>query len=75
MPIGAFQPQKIDGKFEDEPKLGHITTFGGNPVVATSALTTINEIVSTKLIHQIANKEKFLKKSQSSLIKKFKEKV
>ena len=72
LPIGAFSAsKKLMVKFEDEPKLGHITTFGGNPVVATSALTTINEIVSTKLIHQIANKEKIFKKNLNHpLIKK-----
>ena len=31
LPIGAFSAsKKLMVKFEDEPKLGHITTFGGN---------------------------------------------
>ena len=68
LPIGAFSAsKKLMGKLEDRPKLGHITTFGGNPVIATAALTTINEILSTKLIKQI---EKPYKKS--TLIENYK---
>lgn len=64
LPIGAFSSSKrLMEKLEDRPKLGHITTFGGNPVVATAALTTINEILSTKLIQQMAKKEEIFKKN------------
>ena len=35
----------------DNPKLGHITTFGGNPVIAAGALATL------KLIQAIPRKE------------------
>ena len=50
LPIGAFSAsKKLMQKLEDQPKLGHITTFGGNPVIATAALTTINEIISSKI--------------------------
>ena len=58
-------------KLEDRPKLGHITTFGGNPVIATAALTTINEILSTKLMKQIEQKEKIFRENlKHHLIKK-----
>ena len=72
LPIGAFSAsKKLMGKLEDRPKLGHITTFGGNPVIATAALTTINEILSTKLIKQIDQKEKIFRENlQHPLIKK-----
>ena len=72
LPIGAFSAsKKLMGKLEDRPKLGHITTFGGNPVIATAALTTINEILSTKLIKQIEQKEKIFRENlKHPLIKK-----
>ena len=64
LPIGAFSAsKKLMQKLEDQPKLGHITTFGGNPVIATAALTTINEILSTNLIQQIEQKEKIFRKN------------
>ncbi len=64
LPIGAFSAsKKLMQKLEDQPKLGHITTFGGNPVIATAALTTINEIISAKLIQQINRKEKIFRKN------------
>ena len=64
LPIGAFSTsRKLMEKLEDQPKLGHITTFGGNPVVATAALTTIDEIVNEELMGQIAEKEKIFRKN------------
>ena len=71
LPIGAFSAsKKMMEKLEDHPKLGHITTFGGNPVIATAALTTINEIISRKLIQQIDKKEKIFRKNlKHSMIK------
>ena len=64
LPIGAFTASKnLMKKLEDQPKLGHITTFGGNPVIATAALTTINEILSSKLTQRINQKEKIFRKN------------
>lgn len=64
LPIGAFSAsKKLMQKLEDQPKLGHITTFGGNPVIATAALTTINEIISTKLTQQISYKERIFREN------------
>ncbi|MGA0373164.1 MAG: aspartate aminotransferase family protein [Flavobacteriaceae bacterium] len=72
LPIGAFSAsKKLMEKLEDKPKLGHITTFGGNPVVATAALTTINEIISSKLIQQMDKKEEIFRKNlKHPMIKK-----
>ena len=39
------------------PKLGHITTFGGNPVVAASALATLTEIEESEIIKTVKYKE------------------
>jgi 4-aminobutyrate aminotransferase-like enzyme len=43
------------------PKLGHITTFGGNPVIAAAALATIKEITQTDIIEQTLIKEKIIR--------------
>jgi len=45
----------------DNPKLGHITTFGGNPVIAASALATLKEITESDLINQTLEKEKTIR--------------
>lgn len=64
LPIGAFSAsKKLMQKLEDKPKLGHITTFGGNPVIATAAFTTINEIISAKLVQKMDKKEKIIRKN------------
>ena len=45
LPIGAFTASKeLMLKLSDNPKLGHITTFGGNPVIAAAALATLKEV-------------------------------
>ena len=62
MPIGAFVASKeLMDLLSDNPKLGHITTFGGNPVIAAAALATIKEITETNLIDQTLEKEKIIR--------------
>ena len=48
---------------ENNPKLGHITTFGGNPVIAAAAYATLKEIRDTNVISQIAHKEALFRKA------------
>ena len=48
--------------FQDKPKLGHITTFGGNPVIAAASLATLRELRDSKLISQIDKKEALFRK-------------
>lgn len=63
MPIGAFTASiEIMSLLQDNPKLGHITTFGGNPVIATAALETLKELTETDLIVQTLEKEKIFRK-------------
>ncbi len=63
MPIGAFTASsKLMDLLMDGPKLGHITTFGGHPVIAASALATLKEITESKLIEQTLEKEKLFRK-------------
>lgn len=62
MPIGAFSSsEEIMDSLSDQPQLGHITTFGGNPVIAASALATLKEIANSNLINEIDEKEALIR--------------
>ncbi|MFV8226536.1 aspartate aminotransferase family protein [Christiangramia aquimixticola] len=62
VPIGAFSAsEELMDKLMDNPKLGHITTFGGNPLIAASALATLKELNNTQLIADTLNKEKLFR--------------
>lgn len=64
MPIGAFSASaKLMDSLSDAPKLGHITTFGGHPVIAAAALATLKEITQSSLMHEVLEKEKIIRKS------------
>ena len=63
MPIGAFiASQEIMNCLKDNPKLGHITTFGGHPVIAAAGLATISELNNSDLIEETLRKEKLIRK-------------
>lgn len=63
MPIGAFTASKaMMDTLKENPKLGHITTFGGHPVIAASALATVDEIVKSDLMKQAIEKEQLVRK-------------
>lgn len=63
MPIGAFTASlELMNLLQDNPKLGHITTFGGHPVIAASALATLSEITETNLMQQALQKEQLFRK-------------
>ena len=62
MPIGAFiASSTVMSQLQNHPKLGHITTFGGHPVIAAAALATVQEITSTTM-HDVLHKEKVFRK-------------
>jgi acetylornithine/succinyldiaminopimelate/putrescine aminotransferase len=71
MPIGGFSSsEKIMDSLSFEPMLGHITTFGGHPVIAAAALATLKEITSSNLIEKTLEKEIFIRsKLKHKLIK------
>jgi acetylornithine/N-succinyldiaminopimelate aminotransferase len=71
LPVGAFTASKaIMSSLSYKPKLGHITTFGGNPVIAAASLATLKTIVESDLIAQTLTKEiLFRKLLQHPLIK------
>lgn len=63
MPIGAFSASKsMMHTLQDLPKLGHITTFGGHPVIAAAALATVKEISQSKLMAKALEKEQLFRK-------------
>ena len=58
MPVGAFTASSAHmDLLSHGPKLGHITTFGGHPVIAAACLATLKEITQTNLIAETLNKE------------------
>lgn len=62
MPIGAFvASQKLMSLLSHNPKLGHITTFGGHPVIAAAALKTLDVLTQTDIIKNIDKKEQQFK--------------
>jgi acetylornithine/N-succinyldiaminopimelate aminotransferase len=63
LPIGAFTTSReLMMKFSNHPKLGHITTFGGNPVIASAALATLKEVLSSNLMEAALEKEQLFRK-------------
>lgn len=64
MPIGAFTAStKLMDLLQDAPKLGHITTFGGHPVIAASALATLKEVLNSSLMQEALKKEELLRQN------------
>ncbi|EHQ44055.1 aspartate aminotransferase family protein [Myroides odoratus] len=62
MPCGAFTASDAHmDLLYDNPKFGHITTFGGHPVIAAASLATLKELVETDLMAQTLEKEKLFR--------------
>ena len=63
MPVGAFTAnEKHMDLLAHDPKCGHITTFGGHPVIAAASLTTLKELLETDLMEQTLIKEQLFRK-------------
>jgi acetylornithine/N-succinyldiaminopimelate aminotransferase len=63
MPIGAFiASYEHMSLLKDNPKLGHISTFAGHPVIAAAALATVKEILEKDLLSESLRKEKIIRK-------------
>ena len=63
-PIGALTTKsEYMALFKDKPILGHITTFGGHPVIAAAAYTNLKETLNSNLMLKIENKEKLIRKT------------
>lgn len=62
MPIGAFTASdEIMDCLSHNPSLGHITTFGGNPLVAAAALATLEELLEGLWMKEIDEKEQLFR--------------
>ena len=62
MPIGAFTASKKHMQLlSNNPKMGHITTFGGHPVIAAAALATAKTILESDLMAQALEKERLFR--------------
>jgi len=62
MPVGAFIASKeMMALLQEKPKLGHITTFGGNPVIAAASLATLTEITTGNYIAATLVKEQLFR--------------
>lgn len=63
LPIGAFiANQTLMNLLTHDPMLGHITTFGGNPVCCASALATLEIFQEEKIVEQVEAKGKLFEK-------------
>ena len=63
MPVGAFTAsEKLMDLLSHDPKLGHITTFGGHPVIAAACLATLQEVTETNLMVEALEKEQLFRK-------------
>ena len=56
-PIGAFTASRTHMEQLMDPKLGHITTFGGHPVIAAAGLATLQELLSGNYLADALSKE------------------
>ncbi|ASK32741.1 aspartate aminotransferase family protein [Chryseobacterium sp. T16E-39] len=62
VPVGAFMSSKeIMDCLSHSPKLGHITTFGGNPLIAAASHATLKEILESGLMDEVDEKERLFR--------------
>ncbi|WP_394369202.1 aspartate aminotransferase family protein [Chryseobacterium paridis] len=62
VPVGAFMSSKeIMSSLSHSPKLGHITTFGGNPLIAAASYATLKEVLESGLMDEVDEKEKLFR--------------
>jgi len=63
LPVGAFiASHEHMAQLKEAPKLGHITTFGGNPVIAAACRATLSTIIKEKLTSKTLEKESLFRK-------------
>ncbi len=61
LPLGAFiADTKMMGTLTENPVLGHITTFGGNPVACAAGQAALNILENSGWIHSVKEKETYL---------------
>lgn len=61
LPLGAFiASTKMMRALTHSPVLGHITTFGGNPVCCAAGNAALQVLIASNWMHEVAAKEQFL---------------
>lgn len=64
LPLGAFMaPKKIMSVLTHNPPLGHMTTFGGNPLACAASLAAIEVIEEEHLLENVIKLENYLKEN------------
>ncbi|MBT8232173.1 MAG: aspartate aminotransferase family protein [Saprospiraceae bacterium] len=71
MPIGGLVgDKKLINLFTKKPDLGHITTFGGHPVMCAAAYASLKTLIDESIVESVLEKEAFiLKKLSHPIIK------
>jgi len=62
MPIGAFVSSwELMNLLTFEPKLGHITTFGGHPINCAASLACLQHLLNSDIMKQVDKKEQLFR--------------
>ncbi len=62
MPIGAFiSSWELMNLLTFNPKLGHITTFGGHPINCAASLACLKYLLNSNIINEVKEKEKIFR--------------
>ena len=62
LPVGAFiASQHHMAQLKEAPSLGHITTFGGNPVIAAACRATLSTVLNSNLMAETLEKEQLFR--------------
>jgi len=62
MPIGAFiSSWELMNLLTFEPKLGHITTFGGHPINCAASLACLQHLLTSDIMKEVAKKEQLFR--------------
>jgi len=62
MPIGAFiSSWELMNLLTFEPKLGHITTFGGHPINCAASLACLQYLLSSDIMKEVDKKEQLFR--------------
>ena len=63
VPVGAFMASReLMLALSHSPKLGHITTFGGNSLIAAACYATLKEVLESGLMEEVERKEQLFRK-------------
>ncbi len=63
LPVGAFVASApVMDVLSQNPEMSHLTTFGGNPVIASASLATLKEVLHSDLMDQALIKERLFRK-------------